>query len=151
LISLLESPELRNNAAAALRRIGVTKEHVRTLIQLLKHNNIRTRQLAAINLARIGSDAKSAADSLIAMLADRQVQEFAIHALGQIKSEGAIPRLIKLLRNESYHIRAGTVEALGHFGPLAEQAIPALKIACDDRHPVTRQHAKRALSRIKSK
>jgi HEAT repeat protein len=150
LIQLLKDEILREEASVALGRIGVTGRHVAELIELLSHDQVRSRQLAALNLARVGSDAKPAVAALIASLQEQQMREFAIHALGQIGADArpAVLELIKLLTSDSYFIRAGAAEALGRIGPDAKAAIPALKGACNDTNSLTRRHAKKALRMI---
>ncbi len=150
LIQLLKDEILREEASVALGRIGVTGPHVAALIEILSHDLVRSRQLAALNLARVGPEAKPAVAPLVASLQDGQTREFAIHALGQIGADAkpAVPALIKLLTSDSYFIRAGAAEALGQIGPDAKAAIPALKDTCNDTNSLTRRHAKKALRMI---
>lgn len=150
LIQLLKDEILREEASVALGRIGVTGPHVAALIELLRHDEIRSRQLAALNLSRIGPDAKPAVAALVESLQEKPMREFAIHALGQIGADAkpAVPELVKLLTDDSYFIRAGAAEALGRIGPDATAAVPALKAVGNDTNALARRHAEVALRKI---
>jgi HEAT repeat protein len=150
LIPLLKDELLREAASVALDRIGVTGPHVAALMELLNHDEVRTRQLATLNLARVGPDAKPAVASLVESLQDRQTREFAIHALGKIGADAkiAVPDLIKLLANDSYFIRAGVAEALGDIGPAARESVSALEKVRHDENRLVQRHASAALKRI---
>ncbi|BAY24291.1 hypothetical protein NIES2100_40860 [Calothrix sp. NIES-2100] len=69
-------------------------------------------------------------------------------ALGKIKSEQAIPGLIKLLDDEDYWVRSRAADALGEIK--SEQAIPGLIKLLDDEVSDMRDSAASALGEIKS-
>lgn len=150
LTQLLDHRILREEASVALGRIGMTESHVSTLIELLNNDHVRSRQLAAINLGRVGADAESAVAALIASIEERPMREFVIHSLGQIGAgaKPAVPELIKLLGDDSYFIRAGAAEALGQIGPAAHESVASLKTTCRDENRLVRRHARIALKRI---
>lgn len=153
LISILEHPGLREDAAIALRHIGLNgPDDVRALINILEHEQPRSRQLAASLLASAGPDARAAVPLLTASLEDDATREFAIDALGRIgpDSEPAVPHLIGFLTADEYFIRAGAAEALGRIGDSAKAAIPVLEgIATGDTNALARWHAEKALERIR--
>lgn len=151
LIPFLKDVALREDVAIALRHIGLNgAKDVPALIDVLKHPQPRSRQLAASLLARIGPDARTAVQPLIANLDDKRTRQFAIDALGRIGSaaEPAVPHLTKLLTDKAYYFRAGAAEALGRIGSAAKPAIPALKTAASDTNDLVRQRAEKALVQI---
>ncbi len=74
----------------------------------------------------------------------------AVHALGLLGDERAVPLLIEHLENEENdNLRLQIVRALGWIG--SESAVPALEKALADKYPYVRQQAAIALKKITGK
>jgi len=60
-----------------------------------------------------------------------------------------IPALVEALRDEASLVRSQAANTLGHFGPQAKDAIPALEIAAQDSDPMVSAQAKIALQKVR--
>lgn len=147
----LDDPDLevKQNAALALSTLG-GKEAIRAipiLVDALKQKgNKELRSSAAIAIYNIGSDAHSAVQPLIQVLADDDpdLHTDAALALGGIgpKAEAAVPALVKVLANpkEKDKARVEAAKALAKIGPVAAavDAVPTLVGVLKDRNNETK-------------
>jgi HEAT repeat protein len=122
------------------------------------------RDITAVALAKIGPDAKEAIPVLIDVVEWRKYRSRTSHdfdierlrataadALRRISRETPktlAPKLIAGLKDKDPGIRWRTASALGHLGPDATEAMPALTHALKDADPYVRDHAAEALKRI---
>lgn len=79
---------------------------------------------------------------------DLETRLQAAGALGETRSEAAVPALLRILGEASVELRLVAIQALARIGPGARAAIPALTEALGDRHPAVRSEARRALQQI---
>jgi HEAT repeat protein len=119
---------VRCGAAYALGEIGPpARVAVPGLALALKYDaHPRVRAAAARALGKIGVDARSAAFALVEALTDknREVREAATPA--------AVQPLIGALQKGDLDIQIRACRALGHIGPPAKAAVPALKALLPD-------------------
>jgi HEAT repeat protein len=94
--------------------------------ELLSQADEEVRSDAASTLAKIGSAAHLARESLLVALndPDATICGYAAIALAKLGEQRAIPRIREMLRNSETSWRA--VNALTKFGPAASEAIPDL-------------------------
>ncbi|ELU15118.1 hypothetical protein CAPTEDRAFT_228584 [Capitella teleta] len=106
-----------------------------------KDNNVRS--VAAISLARTGANDDSIIRSLIKCLdeKDRLVRESACLALGHLRSEKAVPKLVHLWRNDFIsHVREAAQIALGQIGgEEASKAMHITKVLSDEIRMLTEE------------
>lgn len=120
-----------------------SKAVIEALLDLLydPDNNVRT--VAAISLARIGSDEEKIINSLIKSLKDkdRLVRESGCLALGRLKAEKAVPDLIFLWRNDFISsVREAAEAALREIGGTdAEEAIKMTNILAQEIRALTEE------------
>ena len=81
---------------------------------------------------------------------DPQIKIKALKKLGEIGAAAshAVPRIILLLNDGSWKVRAWAARSLGYIGPLAEAAVPYLIRALDDKMATVRSDAALALGFI---
>ena len=101
----------------------------------IKDPNTATRQAAAFDLAKIGSEANRAVPELARALYDSEwsVRYSSAYALSRIGSaeansalEAVLPDYLALLKGGEIVDRISVAEALGYFGPSGEKALPDL-------------------------
>jgi HEAT repeat protein len=146
-------------AIASLRKIGqpfpkgAITDLVRLVIQgyaceeTIAHNK-GSCFYAAEALVSLGD---SAVDPLIEKL--DFPEENARNRVGDTLSKIKSPRVVKALTamltdNKSVYARLGAVETLGKLGPAAQEAIPALKRASQDRNSAIREASTKALQKL---
>jgi HEAT repeat protein len=80
------------------------------------------------------------------------VQVFALRTLGRgsAAASEAIPRMIELLGDRDERVCVAAAEALGSLGPLAKDAIPALKKLASSRISTRSGVAADALKKIET-
>ena len=117
-----ENEEVRNFSAVMLGDIS-SRQAVAPLIEALRDRDINVRHAAAEALGKIGEHA--ALFPLMELLNEDFWQQYpAIVAMGEMRDNRAVPRLLQLLDNEM--LREPVIEALGRIGdpraifPLAE-------------------------------
>jgi HEAT repeat protein len=118
------SPYIRQQAAATLRELTVTKpEDIDAIIRALQDTDPSVRRAAAEALGEI--EGKRATSYLIRALKDYEwyVRREAAQALGKIKDSQAIPYLIRSAREGDADVRAAAIAALAPFGDPANQAL----------------------------
>jgi HEAT repeat protein len=76
---------------------------------------------------------------------DAKVRRLAAEALGKVKSEVAIPALVKLLKDPETSVRLGAADALARIGT---KSIPALTGALNEPEETTRLAALTAIARL---
>ena len=121
------------------------------LVHALAADKWPLRAAAADILGDIGLPASHAVPRLLDCLQDESewVRRNAVEALGNIASPEAVPRLARLLTDDSCHfVRHNAALSLAKIGPGAKAAYPALKIALDDEKLYVRENARLALARI---
>ena len=88
---------------------------------------------------------------LVAELSDEQARADAILTLGKV-GEPAVPALLKALDDPDREARRAAAMVLGHIGPVAKSALPALqKMANNDSEDRVREVAAKAVERITRK
>ncbi|UVI28330.1 HEAT repeat domain-containing protein [Paenibacillus spongiae] len=141
------------NAAHGLIECG--PEAVPALIALLEEGEGAgdARAYAALALGEIGQEASVAIPMLIELLQDSSpfVRQHAVEAFGIMRTgdSEAIEAVCKvLLQDPQDFIRFQAGLSIARMGPLAEQAIPALKSALTDRYRYVPSITVDALDRI---
>ena len=130
LVESLADPDnrVRWRAAGALDSMGPGTIAVEPLTRLVRDPSCPGRGLAAQELGRVGSAARSAVPELIGAAADPRpdVRWRAVWALGRIGAQAsmAVPALRAALSDTELRWRAA--EALGEIGPPARMAEPDL-------------------------
>jgi HEAT repeat protein len=147
-----------HEAILALANIGPgAKEAVPALIQSLQQEENGNRHAIAYALGRIGPDADEAGRPLRDLLgrSDRGLALASAWALAHIypgSTEVAAATLNVLvggLKDHTPLARCSAAEALGYFGPLAIEAVPALERAVNDTDPSVGAAAAKALRSIR--
>jgi len=145
---------LARAAALALWSIDRrTNVALRILTRGLQSTNSTWRQIALIDLRKMGPAAAEAApqiepflrdpDDLIRVHAEQALAEIAPDLLVSSQqrmnqdSEAQIAKLIEMMREGEYPKRYRAVEAIGVFGPAAKAAVPALVEALEGFVPAT--------------
>ena len=121
------------------------------LVNALAAENWPLRAAAADILGDIGLPASHAVPRLLDCLQDESewVRRNAVEALGNIALPEAVPRLARLLTDDSCHVvRHNAALSLAKIGPEAERAHPSLENALTDESLYVRGNARLALARI---
>ena len=121
------------------------------LVNALAAEKWPLRAAAADILGDIGLPASHAVPRLLDCLQDESewVRRNATEALGNIASPEAVPRLARLLTDDSCHVvRHNAALSLAKIGPEAERAHPSLENALTDESLYVRGNARLALARI---
>ncbi|MBD2092146.1 HEAT repeat domain-containing protein [Microcoleus sp. FACHB-1515] len=87
---------------------------VPTLREALKDEDAVIRRIAATSLGKI--DDSLAVPDLIKALDDPEVCVSAARVIGELRSKEAVPKLLKLLKDENHHTRQAASDALGEIG-----------------------------------
>jgi HEAT repeat protein len=130
LIKTFERDPLSDNTApVALGKIG--GKAIPFLVESLKSETGKIREFSASALGEIGPAAvgSEAVPSLLALLNEKEPEGLrakAVWALGRIKDERAVKRLILMLENRVSPVDF-VIEALGEIGPAARDALPLLE------------------------
>ncbi len=118
--------ETLNAALDALASLG--ESSVPNVAKMLQDKNLCCK--AAMILARMGPQAKTAVPALVTALRDDdpQTRREILFALGSIgpAASAAVPALIKSLDDEDMDVRYSAAFALGRIGPKASAAEPVL-------------------------
>jgi HEAT repeat protein len=151
LVKLLKDPDatVRIQAARALWQVdkAQTPRAVAALREALGDNSALIRRQAVLLLADIGPAAREATGSLVEALndADDNVRRGSLHALTRIGPAAVVPALIEALKHREANRREQAAFALGQFGAVARDALPALRTAMTDPAPLVRVSAAQAL------
>src|SRR5262245_40521129 len=133
---------MRVTAGVLVLCIGLAADEdarVKKLLKQLKSEKAKERQLAASELAQLGSDAKSALKPLLDVLqkdSDAKTRAYAIYAIKQMGDDAklAIPQIIDVLKKDkNEEVRCIVADTLGKFGTTAKEAVPALAEALKDK------------------
>ena len=142
--------KVRDNAASGLQALGGVA--VKSLIDLLVTEDIRTRENAAVVLGNIGDP--KAFEPLARMAEDGHVNDrlAAISALGGFPSDQSIGLLSEALHSREWRIRKQAAESLGRIGKRAyvkhPRIVDALIKALGDRETEVGRSASDALVKI---
>ncbi len=123
------------------------------LLNTLESARWPLRAAAADVLGDIGLPASHALPRLLDCLDDDSewVRRNATEALGNIASPEAVPRLARLLTQDSCHfVRHNAALSLAKIGPLAKTASSSLQRAQNDANLYVRENARLALARIRT-
>ena len=137
---LLDDPRpfVRHRAMARLGKQG--KAAIGPLKEVLqKAKSVAARRNAVWALTRIDSAAARAATRTALADDDPTVQQAAAHAAGIHRDATTVPKLIRLLKSKSLHLRRKTATALGCIGD--KRAVPALLAAAQGRNDRQLEHA----------
>jgi hypothetical protein len=147
-----EDEATRLNAAYALGSIG--EPAIPTLIEALRQESkvawnrnldrgdfTNPSQLDSIyGLAAVGEPAVPALTEVLGDDTNWWTRAGAAAALGCMgePAHGAVPTLVKALRDDSEWVRRNAADTLGNIGPLVQSAVPALIEALGDNRTVSR-------------
>jgi HEAT repeat protein len=154
-----DDSETRNEVLFALGAIGPdSKAAVPAITRALKDADMNVRYAACYALCQIGPGAASAKPGLLENLAgaDQFLAVSSACALAQIDPKcpvcaaKSVPVLIHALDEPDAITRVHAVQALGALGPLAKDAVPALKKTLQDNNQDIRAMAAKALEAIGS-
>jgi len=108
------NPELQAAAAEALGKFG-TKATIGALCEAIKSEHIPVRRAAINSLSRIGIVNPEIENALIKCLDDREsvVVKAAMRAIGSLKCDRAVARLIEFINSSDDGIRYNSIVALG--------------------------------------
>ncbi len=122
---------------------------IQNLIDLLRSEDSRLRGVAAVELGKIGSEAKAALPALIEALKDEDqiVRRSATKALPNI-GPAAVMALIEALNSEEQNVRALAADGLRDLGPEAIVAVPTLIEALKEENKWVHGFAAAALGEI---
>jgi HEAT repeat protein len=163
--ALRDSDLVRSSAVGALRKIysefkplppealEFYKPVLPELIEDLSSSESWLRRASAIEIGRMGADAKSAVSALATLLGDKQEymnREAAAVALQKLgpDAQPAVPALIEALKDTGGVVAYESTKALGAIGPGAKAAVPALTEALKDERILIRNGAAVALGYI---
>ena len=123
------------------------------LVDGLRSSEPKVRAAAAAVIQEMGRAGRATRDDLIAALEDdnRWVRFNVMDAVGRLGSDGApaTERLAKLASSHDFTSQRHAIDALGHIGPAARDALPALEtVAAEDIDPMIRSRAKLATKQI---
>lgn len=102
------------------------------LMQALEHSDSLIRRHAAMALGRLGPGAASAVPALTKRLQEdddlavRVASAFALANIGEA-SRAAIPQLLELLQGNDPLMKRTAIFSLARLGPIAAEAVPALR------------------------
>lgn len=160
LIATLEDKNSQTRAEVlfALAAIGPdAKAAVPAIVQSIQDQDINVRYGACYALGKIGPAAVTAKPELTENLtqADQFLAMTSAWALAQIDPQcsvtapKSVPVLVKALAEPEPMVRIHAAESLGRLGPLAKQAVPALKqTALEDENADVRAAADTAIRAI---
>lgn len=138
------------SAAVALGAIG--DDALEPLVDSLRDQRPRVRELAAFALGEMGPDAREAVPSLVDRLDDveKSVRVEAAWALGTIGSDAgdSIAALVQTLTDEDDFVRAKAAEALGSIRPTSPVAVKGLIAALRDKEGDVQHEAAEALGEL---
>lgn len=131
-------------APEALGKIGpAAQAAVPALVEALRYDK-RAGAKAAEALGRMGAAAQAAVPALIAALGyDDRIAVEAVQALGRLGPAVVphLPTLLQQAQNPAWPQRDRANETLRALGPLAEEAIPSLLAALQDKNDAIRLYA----------
>jgi putative membrane-bound dehydrogenase-like protein len=131
-------PVVRERAMQTLAKKGPNA--LQTLTQIIRASpSTDARRNAVWTATRIeGADARSAVRAALSDL-EESVRQAALHSVSLNRDDGAVPALLKLLKNPSAHDKRAAAEALGRIGD--KSAVPALLAAAGDTGDRVLEHS----------
>lgn len=144
-----EQAEVRERAADTLKLIGLDDSCMRAIQQLAHHptHGMRTTALELLEDCAVGPDA---ANLLLALMADRdvEVRDRAATALSRHDiRQGMLPALRKLLHDERWEVRTATLVMLERAN---ERARPALRLIVERMEDANADVAKAAAAAFRA-
>jgi HEAT repeat protein len=154
LSAALKDPDKGVRVAAAearTRAFALGPSDVAVLVDLLKHEDMEARAIAARALERMGRRARAAIPALIEAVRNntaREVDQAAIQALGAFGPDAkeAVPALMEAMKEEE--LRPAATLTLARIGADAAPAVKLLAEALFDDNRTTRSNSLLALSKI---
>lgn len=142
--------------AVLLQAIGILgaigEDALEPLVDSLREQRARVRELAAFALGKMGPDAREAVASLVDRLDDveESVRVETAWALGKIGSDAgdSIAALVQTLADEVDFVRAKAAEALGSIRPTSPVAVKGLIAALHDKEGDVQHEAAKALGEL---
>ncbi|NLS92757.1 MAG: HEAT repeat domain-containing protein [Planctomycetaceae bacterium] len=138
------------SAAVALGAIG--EDALEPLVDSLRDQRPRVRELAAFALGKMGPDAREAVASLVDRLDDVEapVRREATCSLGKIGSDAgdSVAALVQTLTDEDDFVRATAAEALGFIRPTSPVAVEGLIAALHDKEGDVQHEAARTMGEL---
>ena len=142
--------------AGAIELLGVIHRDpplaIPTLVDCLRETNGYVRTFAATALGSFGAEGRAAVPALWEALGsqDTYLAVASASALLRIdeKSDAGWPLLMDTLRSPVATHRVEAARALGNLGPIAWEAVPALRAALADQDPRVSSAAASALQRV---
>ena len=154
LVRLMNDPKAPRTACAAaatLTSIG-TREALPPVLTVLTNKNHPGREVVALNMFRMGTNAGPAIPALIQCLQDTNAftTYAAAMSLGELKLAPnlAVPALTATLQASDPMTRARSAQALAHFRSEARSAVPQLLKILQDPDWSARRAATNALRQI---
>lgn len=140
IVELQQHPkaDVRVAAINALAAIESNKENLAgRLTDALDDKEWEVRRLAAVNLGKLGADAKNSVPKLFGMLSNPDDMDFANSTLREINTAPveAIPLLMKNLDSEERRVAYYAISLLGKIGPPAIEALPRLEAMLETESP----------------
>ena len=110
------NPELQAAAAEALGKFG-TRVTIGALCEAIKSEHVPVRHAAINSLGRIGIVNPEIENALIECLDDREsvVVKTALRAIGSLKCDRAVARLIEFINSSDAGVRYNSIVALGNL------------------------------------
>lgn len=151
--------DVRVSAMSTLVARGDPARTVAALTEMLSDRDDHVRQTAVWNLSRMGSAARAAVPTLVAMLTNNSLHE--IHRLEVVGTllkiapgdpatlEAIVDFCIKAAKHASRSdVRSGAIGSLGAVGSVNDKVVPALIEALQHNDSFTRETATEAVGRI---
>lgn len=139
-------------AVLALANIGAPALPV--LCAALTNDQIQCRSFVAFSFGNLGTNARPALPLLLkcAQGTNPSIASHSIFALGRLKLEPelVLPVIMPRLADPDVNVRWRTAWALGFYGPVASNAIPALRKALNDTNQHVARVAQSAIIKIDS-
>jgi HEAT repeat protein len=127
--------------AGGRRRAGA--DHPRCRYREYVTELTKNQKVHALLVAKSNGDD----DYLLAALTDPDVRTIASRLVADVQAEGAVPRLLTLLRAADPRTRSASIKALARLSAVEAEPV-LLTMAISDTSPVVRSHAVGALERM---
>lgn len=147
-----DNPVLSERVARILRELGA--KAVPDLERALDSTDPELKWWAITTLGRMQPPTEITLDALNRIVVNSDSVPLRIAAMRSLAELGApsakfVPTLVKVMEHADPELRAGAAEALGIFGPLAQDAAPNLVLALSDDDAIVRRNAWDALHQVR--